>query len=188
MHIRSGHLLLFVLIALLLAAGCTTSQPFTPDQTGALTVTQPGTAWKDIQLTDLGGRGNFSISSFAGRAVIVPVVSISCASCIPQLNRQVAEAATVSIPGTSTEVVVLDMDPADGPDFLTAYGGRSAFPGWSARAPEDMAMQLFRRFGPFVIDTTALPVIIVCPDGRDLLLPPGPKDAAFLNRSIVQGC
>jgi hypothetical protein len=117
------------------------------------------------------------------------MVSVSCATCIPQLNRQIDEAGNSTRHGAyRTEVIVLDMDPAAGPDFLSAYGGRKTFAGWSARVPPDTVSQIFRRFGPFAIDTQAIPVILVCPDGRDLLLPPGLKTAGDLDRAIAAEC
>jgi hypothetical protein len=121
--------------------------------------------------------------------VIVPVVSVSCSTCTPQLNRQVAEAVDAARVGNgSVTVVVLDLDPADGPDFLTAYGARKTYSGWSARAPPAMTFEIFSRFGPFAVDTPSIPVILVCPDGRDLLLPPGLKDAAALSGMIAREC
>jgi hypothetical protein len=185
MHRISGLLLI---AGLLLAAGCT--GPASSPQQSAISPTEsPSAAWKETPLTDLAGRGNFTISGFAGKTVIVPVVSVACATCIPQLNRQVAEAGNVTGPGGSRrELVVLDLDPAPGPDFLTAYGGRTGFTGWSARAPQEMTLQIFHRFGPFAVDTQAIPVILVCPDGRDLLLPPGLKTADELDRAIASEC
>jgi len=186
MHLRVTVVL--ALIALLLTAGCTGPAP-APQQDQPVTTAQSGAAWKDTPLTDLAGRGNFTISGFAGTPVIVPVVSVACATCIPLLNRQVKEARRAAGPaGNRTELVVLDLDTPGGPDFLAAYGGRQEFTGWSARAPEAMALQVFNRFGPFSIDTQAVPVILVCPDGRDLLLPPGLKTADKIRESIGTEC
>lgn len=183
----AGPLIIVIIAALLLAAGCQTTMP--PPQGGHAPTTSPDAAWKDTPLTDSGGRGNFTISSFSGKTVIVPMVSVSCATCIPQLNRQIDEAGSIALhSGNRTEVIVLDMDPAAGPDFLSAYGGRKTFAGWSARVPLDMVSQIFRRFGPFAIDTQAIPVILVCPDRRDLLLPPGLKTADDLDRAIAAEC
>jgi cytochrome oxidase Cu insertion factor (SCO1/SenC/PrrC family) len=185
------HLLILAIIAaLLLLTGCTTAPESPAPQSEQTSSTPAGTPWKDTPLTDLGGRGNFTISSFAGKTVIVPLVSVSCATCIPQLNRQIEEAASIARAdnGNRTEVIVLDLDPAAGPDFLTAYGGKKIFAGWSARIPQDMALQVFHRFGPFAVDTQAIPVILVCPDGHDLLLRPGLKTARDLDRAIAAEC
>jgi hypothetical protein len=183
-------LLLAIIAALFLTAGCTTAPVFPSSQSGHSPPTLADAAWKDTPLTDIGGRGNFTISGFAGKTVIVPLVSVSCPTCIPQLNRQIEEAVSITRAdgGNGTAVVVLDIDPAAGPDFLTAYGGRKTFAGFSARAPPEMISQVFYRFGPFAVDTQAIPVILVCPDGRDLLLPPGLKTADDLDRAIAAEC
>jgi hypothetical protein len=182
-------LLILILAAFLFVPGCTTVPASPLPQSGDSSMKSPDTAWKDTPLTDLGGRGNFTISGFAGTTVIVPLVSVSCATCLPQLNRQIDEAGNIARHGSNrTEVIVLDMDPAAGPDFLSAYGGRKTFTGWSARVPLDMVSQIFRRFGPFAVDTQAIPVILVCPDGRDLLFPPGLKTAGDLDRAIAAEC
>jgi hypothetical protein len=135
------------------------------------------------------GQGNFSIRGFMGKTVVVPVVSVSCPSCIALLRRQVTEAGRLEENRSgSIAVVLLDIDPADGPGFLAAYGDPASFSGYTARSPEGMTRALFERFGPFVVDTPAVPVILVCPGGRDLLLPPGLKTAEDLDRAIAREC
>jgi len=188
-----------LIAALVMAAGCTgspapvpagtASENPAPEQPAAVPQTVSPDSWKNTGLVDLGGRGNFTIAGFSGRAVIVTVVASSCPVCIPQLNRQVGEAAGAQriVPGYA-DLVVLDLDPAGGPDFLSAYGGRTNFTGWSARAPPAMAGLIFSRFGPFAVDTTTEPVILACRNGHDILLPPGLKNATALSAAIVREC
>ena len=178
------------LVILVLSAGCTgTTAPSPPGTAVPAGTGRPGTAWVAYPLADQGGRGNFSISGFAGSAVLVSVVSVSCPSCIPQLRRQVDEAGRLAVQGSGhILVVVLDLDPGPGPGFLDTYGNRDEFHGYSARSPEGMTQAIFDRFGPFSVDTTAVPVILVCPDGRDLLLPPGLKTAESLKAILAREC
>ncbi|MHB8052993.1 MAG: hypothetical protein ACYDEZ_06880 [Methanoregula sp.] len=193
---RNTRFLGFVLIAILVSAlvsfsGCSGTPRSTPPvpSPGLTPAPHAGIPWNEMPLSDLRGRGNFSISRFGGTTVIIPILSVSCPSCIVQLRRQLDEAGRLAAenPGKIL-VVTLDIDPDNGPDFLTAYGDPAAFTGYSARSPEEMTLDIFRQFGPFAVDTTTTPVIIVCPDGYDQLLPPGLKTAEDLKRMIGREC
>jgi hypothetical protein len=179
------------LAVLLLSAGCTGSGPAhaISSQTPVSEDPAPGPSWNEVPLSDLSGRGNFSVGTFAGKIVLVPVVSVSCPGCIVQLRRQLDEIERLKQqhPGR-IEAVSLDLDPEPGPGFMAAYDNPANFTGWSARSPPVMTMALLHRFGPFAIDTEATPVILVCPDGRDLLLPTGVKIAESLNDTITREC
>lgn len=186
------HVLVAMIIpVLILLSGCigTPASPAPVDAGQVAAGTPAGASWKETPLTDLQGRGNFSIGSFAGKTVIVPVVSVSCASCIVQLSRQLDEAGRAARQSNdSARVVVLDIDPDTGPGFFAASGDPGSFDGYSARVPEEMSLQIFRRFGPFAVDTTSVPVILVCPDGHDLLLPPGLKTVESLSGTMAREC
>ena len=146
-------------------------------------------SWKETIMTDLQGRGNFSISGFSGKTVIVSVVSVSCPTCIIQLRRQLdGIGVLVNENPERIERVALDLDPEEGPGFVAAYGGPANFTGYSARSPPAMTLALLHRFGPFAIDPETIPVILVCPDGRDFLLPPGLKTPESLNETIAREC
>jgi hypothetical protein len=184
-------LLAIVLLSLFFTSGCTgTPVSPSPQQSRQVTTASvPGESWKETVLSDLQGRGNISISRFAGTVVIVPIVSASCPGCIVQLNRQLAEIDRLSGKNPGRIVVIsLDLDPDFGPGFITAYGDPAVFTGYSVRSPQDMTLALFHRFGSFSIDPATIPVILVCPDGHDLLLPPGVKTAESLDESIVREC
>jgi hypothetical protein len=148
-----------------------------------------GTSWKEIEIPDLQSRGNFSISGFTGKVVIIPVVSVSCPECIVQFQRQLAEINRLAkeSPGRIT-LVSLDLDPDTGPGFMAVYGDPVNFAGYSARSPPELTLALLHRFGPFAIDPETIPVIMVCPDGHDLLLPPGVKTAESLNETMLREC
>jgi hypothetical protein len=178
-------------IVLLLAAGCTSIAPVHPLATMTPVSEDPGfgISWKETPLTDLHGRGNFSIGMFTGKTALVSVVSVSCPTCIVQLRRQLDESEQLEQqhPGR-IEIVSLDLDPDPGPGFMAAYGDAENFTGYSARSPPDLTLQLLHRFGPFAIDTETIPVLLVCPDGHDLLLPTGIKTAESLNETIAREC
>jgi hypothetical protein len=191
MHKRGGPRNAFlpasVLVALIIVAGCTSAPPASsaqfPEDSFA------GAAWKDAPLTDLQGRGNVSIGSFAGKTVIVPLLSVSCSPCIIQLTRQLAEAEELARNNPGHIVVVsLDIDPDTGPGFVEIYGDPAHSGNYAARSPQDLTMQIYRRFGPFAIDPGTIPVILVCPGGQDLLLPTGLKTAEALNETIAREC
>ena len=180
-----------ILAVLILSSGCTGNAPAHAPSSMAPVSEDPGsgTSWKEIAISDLQGRGNFSVSSLVGKTVIVPVVSVSCPECIVQLQKQLVEIDRLEkgSPGRIT-IVSLDVDPDIGPGFMVAYGDPVHFTGYSARSPPEMTLALLHRFGPFAIDTETIPVLLVCPDGHDLLLPAGVKTAESLNETIAREC
>jgi hypothetical protein len=184
-------IIILIIFTLVLVAGCTgTAPPRTPAAQAPVSE-DPGTgsSWKEVPLTDLSGQGNFSIGMFTGKTVLVPVVSVSCPTCIAGLRKQQDEIVRLKqqYPGRIA-IVSLDLDPETGPGFLAAYGDPANFTGYSARSPPDLTLSLLHRFGPFAIDTGTLPVILVCQDGHDLLLPAGLKTAESLNKTIAGEC
>ena len=187
----SSVLLAAILIILIVLAGCTGTAPArtTAAQTPVPENPAIGSFWKETRLPDLQGRGNISISGFAGKTVIVPVVSVSCPTCIVQLVRQLAEIDRLARENPDHIVVVsFDIDPDTGPGFIATYGNSQTSTGYAVRSLDNMTLQIFRRFGPFAVDTQTIPVILVCPDGHDLLLPAGLKTAESLNMTIVREC
>jgi cytochrome oxidase Cu insertion factor (SCO1/SenC/PrrC family) len=200
MHKRAGSrntrlvipaITVIILTALILIAGCASTAPAqsTAPQTPLPEDPNPGLSWKDTVLQDQLGRGTISISGFAGRSVIVPVVSVSCSSCIVQLVRQLEEIDRLARNNPNRIVVVsLDIDPDAGPGFIRTYADSGIFSGYAVRSPQEMTLQIFNRFGPFAVDSPTIPVIIICPDGRDFLLPPGLKTAEILNETITREC
>ena len=181
-----------LLLALLLSAGCTglfpaplNPGPATPTPTAAY----DNRSWMDYSLTDLAGKGNFSVNAFSGKTVLVPVVSTACPTCIVQLVRQLDEIDRLSgVHDGSIVVVSLDLDPADGPGFIATYANRSRASGYSARSPTALTLQVLETFGPFSIGTDTIPVILVCPDGHARLLPAGLKTAEMLNATLSEEC
>lgn len=144
-------------------------------------------SWTDIPLTNLRGRGIFTIGVLTERPVLVAVVSESCPSCIILLRRQLDEIDRIpGVQNGTVTAVALDLDPAPGPGFVAARN--AGFTGLTARAPEMLSLQLLQELGPFAVDTTQVPVILVCP-GRDaLLLPRGVKTTETLAAAIAREC
>ena len=176
---------------MILSAGCTVPGPSSAPSATVSPANVPGngTAWKDIRLTDLQGKGNFSITSFAGKTVLISVVSDSCPPCIVLLGRQLNEIDR--LPGVrdgTIAAVALDLDPPLGPGFIANYHDLFNFTGYSARSSPDMTNRLFDTYGLFVVESDAAPVILVCPDGHAQLLPAGVKNAEVLATSIQQEC
>lgn len=180
-----------ILCLMILSAGCTvpgkSPAPAVPASPGI--VPDNGTAWQEIPLVDLQGKGNFSITSFAGKTVLIPVVSDSCPPCVILLSRQLNEIDR--LPGVqdgTIAVVALDLDPPLGPGFIVTYHDQFNFTGYSARSSPDLTNRLFDTYGIFVVEADAVPVILVCPDGHALLLPAGVKSAEVLTTIIQQEC
>ena len=173
---------------MIVSAGCTVSHQV-PSSGAEVTIPDTNQSWKEIPLTDLQGRGNFSIASLAGKPVIIPVVSDGCPSCTILLNRQLNEIDRLAgVHDGSITVVALDLDPPAGPGYITAYHDQFNFTGYSARSPPGMTSLLFDKYGLFVAEADAVPVILICPDGRDQILPPGVKVAGNLSALITRDC
>jgi hypothetical protein len=197
MHIVCGKwqtlttIAVFLLLALILSTGCTTPvPPQSPDSRPSFgAVSENGTSWMDMPVTDMKGECTLSIRKFSGKTVIVPVLSDSCSSCIVLLARQLDEIDRLpTLRKGEIVIIALDIDPPTGPGFVVSYHDTPAFTGYSARSPEEMTLDIFQRFGPFATDTAMVPVILVCPDGHDLLLPPGVKTAEMLDALIGKEC
>lgn len=142
-----------------------------------------------MPLADLQGKGNFSIRSFEGRAVLLPVVSDACPSCVRQLSWQLGEIEKLdSVQDKSITVIALDIDPPGDPGFISKHHDQFNFTGYTARSSDAMTLQLLHNFGVFAVDTHANPVILICSDGHPILLPPGPKDSSSLETFRIKEC
>jgi hypothetical protein len=118
------------------------------------------------------------------------VVSDACPACISQLSREIGEIERLSgVQDKSIAVVVLDIDPMVDPGFIEKhYRDQPGFSGYTAHSPEDLTLKLLRDLGPFAIDTEVIPVILICPDGRGVLLPPGFKSTGTLDTLRTEEC
>jgi hypothetical protein len=177
-----------VILMMIVFAGCTVPHPV-PSPGPDAAVPDTNQSWKEIPLSDLQGRGNFSIASLAGKTVIIPVVSDGCPTCTILLNQQLNEIDRLAgVHDGSITVIALDLDPPVGPGYIAGYHDRFNFTGYSARSPPEMTSRLFDTYGLFVAEADAVPVILVCPDGHDQLLPPGVKPAGNISAMIAQDC
>ena len=181
-------LLIFIMI---LSAGCTGPSPASSGPAPGSPTASPdiNLSWKAFTLTDLQGKGNFSVNQFTGKPILVPVLSEDCPTCIVLQTQQLAEIGL--LPGVQEGkiiVVALDLDPAGSAGFIEKHHTEFNFTGFTARSSDALTQNLLHTFGPFAVDTDAVPVILVCPDGHDLLLPAGVKTAEALNASLAKEC
>ena len=180
-----------LLLMMILSATCTGPSPSSSGPAPGIPATGSDTnvSWKAFPLTDMQGKGNFSVDRFAGKPVLVPVLSEDCPTCIVLQSQQLAEIGR--LPGVQERkimVVALDLDPAGNAGFIEAHHTEFNFTGFTAYSPDELTQNLLHTFGPFAIDTDAVPVILVCPEGRELLLPAGVKTAEVLNATLVNTC
>jgi hypothetical protein len=179
----------FLCLALVLSSGCTSVQSPPAIVTPSPAVKEGNRSWMDVPLTDLQGKGNFSIRSFTGNTVILQVVSDACPSCVNQLIREIGEIERLSgIQDKNFTVIILDIDPPVDSGFIAKYHDQVNFSGYTARSPEDMTLHLLQSLGPFAIDTESNPVILICPGGKTVLLPPGFKTTDTLERFRLTEC
>ena len=180
-----------LLLTMVLSAGCTGSSPASSGPAPGSPTAGPdiNLSWKAFTLTDLQGKGNFSVNQFTGKPILVPVLSEDCPTCIVLQSQQLAEIGR--LPGIhegKIMVVALDLDPAGSAGFIEKHHTEFNFTGFTARSSDALTQNLLHTFGPFAVDTDAVPVILVCPDGHDLLLPAGVKTAEALNASLAKEC
>ena len=186
-----SSLVALLLLIMILFTGCSGPSSATQVPTTGSPVADSSTnlSWRDFPLTDLQGRGNFSVNHFAGNPELVPVLSEDCPTCIVLQSRQLAEIGRISgVQEGKITVIALDLDPAGSAGFIADHKNEFTFTGFTAHSPDDLTQNLLHTFGPFAIDTDAVPVILVCPDGHDLLLPAGVKTAEDLNATVAQEC
>lgn len=187
---------LFLILGLVVLAGLISAGCAGPHQSRQDIVSPaPGSgvpdarSWKEYPLLDHSGKGNFSIHMFTGTPVLVSVQSVSCPSCIVLLRRQLDEIDRfLKLHNGKIVVVSLNLDPAGDADGITSYAGHFNFSGYAASSPTGLTLDLYQALGPFAVDTDTAPVILVCPDGHDLLLPPGLKTAETLNATLAEAC
>ena len=182
---------MFLCLVFVVSSGCTSvlqSPPVivTPSQAAII---DGNRSWMEVPLTDLQGKGNFSIRSFAGKTVILMVVSDACPSCVSQLSREIDEIER--LPGVQDKgitVIALDIDPPGDPGFIAKYHDQFNFSGYTARSSDDMTLQLLHSLGPFAVSTESIPVILICPEGNEILLSPGFKTTDALETILVKEC
>jgi hypothetical protein len=180
---------IFLLLVLILFSGCTSNIQPRPATPTPVSLNNGDLSWIDTSLEDLQGKGNFSIGSFAGKSVIVLVVSDACPTCVIQLSREIGEIERLAgVQDRSIMFVALDIDPPGNPGFIEKYHDQFSFSGYTARSSEAMTLKLLRDLGPFAIDTEVIPVILVCPGGDRILLPPGFKPTDTLNTLHTKEC
>lgn len=181
----------FLCLVFVLSSGCTSvlqSPPVIVTPSPAA-VKDGDRSWMEVPLTDLQGKGNFSIRSFAGKTVILLVVSDACPSCVIQLSREIDEIERIpGVQDKSITVVALDIDQPGDSGFIAKYHDQFNFSGYTARSPEGMTLHLLQSLGPFAIDTESIPVILICPDGHEVLLPPGFKTMDALETILAKEC
>ncbi|HET6581199.1 MAG TPA: hypothetical protein VFG36_04890 [Methanoregula sp.] len=142
-----------------------------------------------MPLSDLRGKGNFSVRSFAGRPLLLPVLSDACPSCVLQLSWQIREIEQLGgVKDGNITVIALDIDPPGDPGFISKHQDQFSFSGYTTRLPDDRILELLRTFGVFAVDTNTNPVILICPGGKAVLLPPGPKDSGSLETLMTKEC
>ena len=170
-----------LLLLCFLSAGCTSvvQSPPVIASPASPTVTAGERSWTEMPLTDLQGKGIFSLRYFGVEPVILLVVSDSSPSCINLLNREIGEIGQLPAVRNGTVLfVVLDIDPPGDPGYIAKYHNQSSFTGYTARASPAIILQLLHSLGPFAIDPQTVPVILICPGGHEVLLPPGLKPAS----------
>ena len=146
-------------------------------------------SWIDTSLEDLQGKGNFSIGSFAGKSVIVSLYRMHAQPASFSAYREIGEIERLAgVQDRSITFVALDIDPPGNPGFIEKYHDQFSFSGYTARSSEAMTLKLLRDLGPFAIDTEVIPVILVCPGGDRILLPPGFKPTETLNTLHTKEC
>ncbi|NYT06982.1 MAG: TlpA family protein disulfide reductase [Methanomicrobiales archaeon] len=171
--VAGGGIVLLILLALVMAPGCTTVPGDGTDD-----------SWRTTELTDVRTGEVFSVSRFADRPVLIQTFTITCPVCMQQQEEITRLEQEGSIPFI---MIGLDIDPNGDAASLLRYAEQRGYAGRYARSPPDMTRSLVDRFGMGVLSPARAPLILVCPDGTAGLLAPGVKSAGDLSR-VLSGC
>lgn len=154
------------------AADCASSRWLAPAlatpeaERPAVRVDEPAPTWLTTELIDACSGVPFALDVFAGKTLYIESMATWCGECFAQLTR-VKEAAT-QIPEAEREdivLVALSSEVGLPREELADYAATNAFPLVFAVMPEEMLKAMVDDLGRAVAIPSAMPHLIVAPDG-----------------------
>lgn len=158
-------LLALCLIAVLFAAGCTTSdtrnQTISKSNTSLSSAKEMGneSSWMTVPITDVMTGKQTSIIELAdeGKPVIIHSFAVWCPACSIQL-RETAKLLKEN-PGAYT-VLGIDLDSRENTEMIKSHVEKNQFVGMYIAAPEDLTRGLIQTVGPRVVQSLPQTLII----------------------------
>jgi cytochrome oxidase Cu insertion factor (SCO1/SenC/PrrC family) len=173
----SAVLLIFLL------SGCLSQAPAeTPSPNGG---TAPLKAWMDMELTDVATGQKFRISEFKGTPVLVESFAVWCPTCTEQ-QKQTRELKNRV--GDEVVHVSLDTDPNEDEVAVRTHIEENSFDWYYAVSPIELTRALIDDFGNKIIFAPGVPMVLICPDQSNRLLPGGIKSPDDMLSEIEEGC
>nr|WP_319538856.1 redoxin domain-containing protein [uncultured Methanospirillum sp.] len=158
-------LLALCLIAVLLSAGCTTSdtsnQTLTKSNTSLSSAKEMGneSSWMTVPITDVMTGRQTTIVDLAdeGKPVIIHSFAVWCPACSIQL-RETAKLLKEN-PGAYT-VLGIDFDSRENTEMIKSHVEKNQFVGMYIAAPTDLTRGLIQTVGPRVVQSLPQTLII----------------------------
>lgn len=141
-------------------------------------------SWHDVVFTDVITGGQFKISDFQGKKILIESFAVWCPTCV----RQQKEMQRFALDGGDAIHISLDTDPNEDKDLVRNHIIRNNFDWRFAVAPIEFTRAIIDEFGLGVVNAPAAPVILICEDGSSRFLGRGLKLAEDLSSELKKGC
>jgi len=165
-----------------LVVGCQQIQDEPPQAEDAA---QPFPLWYTTVLEDVNSGERFSVSTFAGKTVLLESFAVWCPACTEQQKQTKKLDEEL---GDAVISISIDTDPNEDADFVREHTKRNGFTWRYAIAPKEFTLSLIDEFGFRVVNAPAVPLILICEDGSRRMLRRGVKSADDLKAEIAKGC
>ncbi|MBE0479366.1 MAG: redoxin domain-containing protein [Dehalococcoidia bacterium] len=139
--------------------------------------------WRDVELTDVRTEETFKISKFAGKPVVIEMMTTTCHICEDQM-KQIAKAYEQA--GEDVVFISLNLDSSVSDEALREHMESMGFDWFAATLSRDQVRSLEAEFGPHIVNLAASPVIILDPWQDAHMLKPGMKTADQLLDQIAE--
>lgn len=179
---KRGFKISMVLLIFLLS-GCLSQTPTkTPSPNGGIVTLS---AWMDIELTDVATGQKFRISDFKGKPVLIESFAVWCPTCTEQ-QKQTRELK--SRVGDEVVHISLDTDPNEDEAAVRKHIEENGFFWYYAVSPIELTRALIDDFGNKIVFAPGVPMVLICPDQSNRLLPGGVKSPDDMLSEIEKGC
>ena len=161
---------LVICAALLIALSRNSAAPAAATTTSTETVASSGgsdAGWLSIPFENVRTNEMMSFADFAGKRVVVEVVSIWCSNCLWQ-QQQAAQALAQLGENVPAAYISLDLDiahPNDDAQTVANFEDYKPFSWTFAISNETLTRALIDQFGYNVLNAPITPIFVINPDG-----------------------
>jgi len=175
-----------VLLLVVLLAACSTATPqTTPEQTREVEeIIQEveKSAWQEIPLRNVNNGKEFTLSDFE-EPVLLESFAVWCPTCTKQqkILKEYKETRTNFVS------VSLNTDPNEDESLVREHAQNNGFDWYYSVSPAELTKSLIDEFGFQVVNAPAVPMVLLCPNGKTELFAGGVKDNSELT-TILASC